>query len=102
MRRSCVAAGPCFRELHTQPAKDAGLSHISTNDVLTSWLMREIGDAGFMMLNMRTRVGELTASHAGNYEHPALLNNKVRQPALSSEGAPCPCKLLPKRPATML
>ena len=42
---------------------------VSTNDVLTSWLLRAAGsDVGLMAMNFRGRVADLTPQHAGNYE----------------------------------
>ena len=49
---------------------DGGVPYVSTNDVLTSWLMTSsTSDVGLMAVNWRGRLGGVTRRHAGNYEN---------------------------------
>ena len=42
---------------------------ISTNDIITSWFFRFCCcDIGFMLINLRNRVEDVTEEHAGNYQ----------------------------------
>lgn len=50
-------------------ASGGGGTVVSTNDILTSWLMREAGCCeGVMAVNVRGRIPAYSALHAGNYE----------------------------------
>lgn len=45
------------------------VSFVSSNDILTAWAFNlSNADIGFMAINLRNRIPEITDSHAGNYE----------------------------------
>lgn len=46
-------------------------SFISTNDIITSWIMQTLKcDIGFLSINYRNRIPDITVEHAGNYVLP--------------------------------
>jgi len=59
-----------MEEVKRAHAKDSGLPFVSTNDVLTSWLMNHCtGSYGLMAINWRNRLEGHTDRHVGNYEN---------------------------------
>lgn len=57
-----------MEEFKASSAKEAGLPFVSTNDVLTSWLMKHSDSPhGMMLINWRNRLEGHTNLHAGNY-----------------------------------
>jgi len=66
-----------MEEVKKSHAKDAGLPFVSTNDVLTSWLMKHCtGDHGLMAINWRNRLEGHTDLHVGNYENMIFFNEE--------------------------
>jgi len=58
-------------------ARAAGLPFVSTNDVLTSWLLRRASTSrGLMAVNWRNRLEGHTHLHAGNYENFILYDEE--------------------------
>lgn len=61
----------------------ADVPFVSTNDIVTSWFMRETkADFGLMAMNFRNRVPDIGDSDAGNYENAIV----YRQPDFASPG----------------
>jgi len=51
-------------------AKEANLPFVSTNDVLTSWILQNVNNEyGLMAINWRNRLDGHTDLHVGNYEN---------------------------------
>eukprot|EP01098_Paradermamoeba_levis_P015098 TRINITY_DN7490_c0_g1_i2.p1 TRINITY_DN7490_c0_g1~~TRINITY_DN7490_c0_g1_i2.p1 ORF type:complete len:242 (-),score=29.87 TRINITY_DN7490_c0_g1_i2:142-867(-) len=67
----------------SQPT-DTKVSFVSTNDVITSWVMSSFAAPFYLMaINLRGRVKEVTNSHAGNYESGVVyLPPDVQSPQL--------------------
>lgn len=62
-----------MENVKTLHARAADLPFVSTNDVLTSWLLRRAhATRGLMAVNWRNRLEGHTPLHAGNYENVIL------------------------------
>ncbi|KAJ3346667.1 hypothetical protein HDU91_006978 [Kappamyces sp. JEL0680] len=72
------------------------LSFLSTNDVITSWVINFSGCSyGMMALNMRNRVKSVTDAHAGNYEgsllfKPPITPSNIRKAIVSMKVSELP------------
>ena len=73
-----------IKEMKHSPIQNDDKSFISTNDVLTSWIMRESNyDVGIMAINYRNRISGITNENAGNYESViAYQHEDYKEPAL--------------------
>ena len=57
-------------QLKTQAASDKEVPFCSSNDVITSWFLRNCGcQHGLMAINFRNRLDRHSNAHAGNYEN---------------------------------
>ena len=57
------------KERHAASDATSGVPWVSSNDVLTSWFLRQGGYSyGFMAINLRRKLAGLTDESAGNYE----------------------------------
>mmetsp|Transcript_2163 Transcript_2163/g.2505 ORF Transcript_2163/g.2505 Transcript_2163/m.2505 type:complete len:420 (+) Transcript_2163:83-1342(+) len=66
-----------MKEAKEASVKDDGLPFVSTNDVLTSWFMKQAESPyGLMAINWRNRLEGHTDLHAGNYENVIFYNEK--------------------------
>jgi len=92
-----------MKEMKEKAAKEAGISFVSTNDVITSWFMNQIScPTGVMSINLRGRLSGHTDLHVGNYENtmfykkedyatPALIRHSLtsfRRVVTGDEGFP--------------
>lgn len=66
-----------IENVKTSHARAADLPFVSTNDVITSWLLRRANTPrGLMAINWRNRLEGHTHLHAGNYENIILYDEK--------------------------
>lgn len=64
-----------IRDIKEMVAKESSISFVSTNDIITSWFMNQVGcPMGAMAINWRGRLIGHTDAHAGNYENMIFYN----------------------------